>query len=219
MKGYPKQGSPYCPGKFCGHGFVTFAEMVQVMLRLVESQLWKTYSIDWRAVGLWAKDAPDVSIIQRRAIAAQLKACPDNDCPATTSDAFESWLRRCSQDLDRCDFSAFGDFKKNNLLTAQLNILIQAKLISKEQSSRKRFQVLLRDDITSLLTTVKTLYVQCDMTISDYDGDAILNRQDRCPYAYDPRQQDTDADGVADVCDDDIDGDGVKNVLGVVDPW
>lgn len=218
MKGYPKQGSPYCPGKFCGYSFVTFAEMLQVMIRLVEPQLWKTYSIDRRAVGLWAKDAPDVSIAQRRAIAAQLKACPDAACPATTSDAFESRLRRCSQDLDRCDFSAFGDFKKNNLLTAQLNVLIQAKLITKEQSSRKRFQVLFRDDIKGLLDTVKSQYVQCDGSNTDYDSDGITNRQDLCPYSYDPRQHDTDSDGVADVCDDDIDGDGVKNVLGVVDP-
>ncbi len=38
-----------------------------------------------------------------------------------------------------------------------------------------------------------------------------------CPYANNPNKTDTDLDGIFDVCDDDIDNDGVKNALGIFD--
>jgi hypothetical protein len=51
----------------------------------------------------------------------------------------------------------------------------------------------------------------------DPDGDGIANIDDVCPQIYDPLQRDLDKDGIGDVCDDDIDGDGVKNIIWVVD--
>ena len=38
-----------------------------------------------------------------------------------------------------------------------------------------------------------------------------------CFYINNPNQNDTDLDGIIDVCDDDIDNDGIKNVLGIYD--
>jgi hypothetical protein len=52
---------------------------------------------------------------------------------------------------------------------------------------------------------------------NDYDCDGIPNAEDSCPYVYNPNQRDTDADGIGDVCDDDIDNDGIKNPIGIVD--
>jgi thrombospondin 2/3/4/5 len=52
---------------------------------------------------------------------------------------------------------------------------------------------------------------------TDYDRDGVYNAVDLCPYHYDPHQRDFDGDGRGDVCDDDIDGDGVTNTVNVVD--
>lgn len=51
----------------------------------------------------------------------------------------------------------------------------------------------------------------------DQDGDGIPNIDDLCPQVYDPSQNDLDKDGIGDVCDDDIDGDWIKNSIWVVD--
>lgn len=70
-----------------------------------------------------------------------------------------------------------------------------------------------------------------------YAGDALLDNDDdgytnldeyknntdpnvpdsACPYADNPNKNDTDLDGIYDVCDDDIDNDGVKNTLPIYD--
>jgi fimbrial isopeptide formation D2 family protein len=66
----------------------------------------------------------------------------------------------------------------------------------------------------------------------DNDGDGFTNlqeykngtnpnvpnpMQELCAYINNPNQTDTDKDGIIDACDDDIDNDGVKNLLGIYD--
>ena len=46
---------------------------------------------------------------------------------------------------------------------------------------------------------------------SDIDQDTIVDAQDNCPKQGNPKQQDLDNDGLGDICDDDIDGDGFSN--------
>ena len=58
--------------------------------------------------------------------------------------------------------------------------------------------------------------IQCTFN-NDYECDGLDNPHDNCPNAYNPSQKDTDNDGIGDVCDDDIDGDGSKNPVGIVD--
>lgn len=47
----------------------------------------------------------------------------------------------------------------------------------------------------------------------DADDDALYDEDDNCPSTANPSQQDTDADGIGDVCDADLDGDGAVNEL------
>lgn len=48
---------------------------------------------------------------------------------------------------------------------------------------------------------------------ADQDNDGIPDNQDNCPTVPNHFQKDTNQDGIGDACDQDIDGDGVKNVL------
>jgi hypothetical protein len=45
----------------------------------------------------------------------------------------------------------------------------------------------------------------------DADGDGVLDAVDNCPLTSNPKQTDTDGDGLGDNCDPDADGDGIVN--------
>ncbi len=45
----------------------------------------------------------------------------------------------------------------------------------------------------------------------DLDDDGVVDSSDNCPDDFNPSQADLDNDGLGDVCDDDVDGDGVPN--------
>jgi hypothetical protein len=47
----------------------------------------------------------------------------------------------------------------------------------------------------------------------DSDGDLLCDVDDNCPNSPNPTQDDLDADGAGDACDDDDDGDGVPDLL------
>ena len=51
----------------------------------------------------------------------------------------------------------------------------------------------------------------------DLDSDGLHEIFDNCPADFNPQQEDLDGDGIGDLCDPDIDGDGVTNVQEAVD--
>lgn len=63
-------------------------------------------------------------------------------------------------------------------------------------------------DVSSLAYDYRTGYGRISL---DADGDSYNHDDDNCPLVYNFDQLDLDGDGLGDVCDDDIDGDGLSN--------
>jgi len=109
-----------------------------------------------------------------------------------------------------------GKIKQGYRPVAELNLLYNQSIIDIDQSQRRN-----TDKNIDGKTVVETLFklngkVNCAFN-NDYDCDGIDNAKDSCPNTYNPSQKDTDKDTIGDVCDDDIDGDRVKNPIGIVD--
>ena len=57
-------------------------------------------------------------------------------------------------------------------------------------------------------------WVLVEPRINDTDGDGIFDDVDNCVNVSNENQSDIDEEGIGDVCDDDMDGDGIPNVAG-----
>lgn len=99
---------------------------------------------------------------------------------------------------------------------AELNILYSQEIIDLDTALQTDIYAMAEGEL--VLETFYKLYGKISCTFNnDYDCDTKDNDKDSCPNAYNPNQIDTDKDDIGDVCDDDIDGDGVKNKIGIVD--
>lgn len=118
--------------------------------------------------------------------------------------------------LEACQMRSFDKIGQAYWPVAELNILYSQKIIDLDTALKTDIYSMV--DGTLVLETLYKLYGKVNCTFNnDYDCDQKDNDTDSCPNAYNPNQTDTDNDGIGDVCDDDIDGDGTKNAIGIVD--
>lgn len=93
--------------------------------------------------------------------------------------------------------------------------MIQAGIITSQDTSNLSKPISPKEALERL-ALLYDLHTKCEIN-TDYDCDGIPNHEDNCPYTYNPSQNDLDGYGIGDVCDDDVDGDGLKNPVGLVD--
>ena len=98
---------------------------------------------------------------------------------------------------------------------SELNILLKEGIIT-TADTENIYSDLSGDDALKILYYIYRNYSKCSID-TDYDCDGIPNMKDNCPHIFNPSQLDLDQDGIGNVCDDDIDGDGVKNPSNLVD--
>ncbi len=64
------------------------------------------------------------------------------------------------------------------------------------------------------MATVATFSVSfAPLTLADDDEDKLQNHEDNCTQVYNPDQIDADNDGFGNVCDPDLNNDGIVNII------
>lgn len=199
------------------------AEFLQVVINLLSKYIYSNYTSDWKQIQQWRKNLTPDSYPDRywdtqddKNVTQALKQCNTTNCQIIQPEFFKTYLKYCMFNLDACQMRSFDKIGQAYWPVAELNILYSQNIIE--------LNTALQTDIYSMvngklvLETLYKLYGKVSCTFNnDYDCDQIINSKDSCPNDYNPNQVDTDKDGIGDVCDDDIDGDGVKNAVGIVD--
>jgi len=99
---------------------------------------------------------------------------------------------------------------------AELNVLVLENIISTQEANETNVGDYV--DGQTVLTSLARVKEKVACTFDDdKDHDGIKDYADSCYLTYNPSQRDLDGDKIGDVCDDDIDGDTVKNPIGIVD--
>ncbi len=225
MRGYPQDISPICAGMFCGAKSVTKAEFIQVIINLLSEYIFPQYSANWKQMSkrvqrikIWTQadtyvDANDRTLIKQKAL-----DCPEWSCKLENAREFKSYLKYCMFNLKACNMQAFGKIGQAYRPVAELNILYNQNIIDYNEASKEDLSSPAKWNI--VLETLYKLYQFVDCSFNnDYDCDTLDNAHDNCPNKYNPRQWDIDQDGIWDVCDDDIDGDGILNPVWIIDEW
>ncbi len=222
MRGYPASTSPICAGQFCGIKNTTVAEFLQVVVNLITQYIYQDITMNRTTVQKRISGLKPDSYEYKNFSSADLKTIKQNaveckdTCALKKASDVQIYLKYCMFNLTQCGMQAYGKIKQGVWPVAELNLLATQKIISLDSSVRSKTDSLV--DGKTVLQTLFKLNQKIDCTFdNDYDCDGIVNAQDACPNAYNPKQTDTDHDGLADVCSPDIDGDGAKNPIGIVD--
>lgn len=222
MQGYSQYTSPICWGKFCGTKNVSNAEFYQVLVNLLAKYIYQDFSVNWEKVAQWYLSLEDGSYqklsFSRKDLAIIEKYAKEKkgNAPLQSPESLKTYARYCSFNLESCWFTSINDIEQGFWPIAEINILLKKKvLVASEISKSKLFKSPTGKEVLQAIYPVNGL-TQCVFD-SDYDFDKIPNESDNCPTSFNPHQRDSDGDGIGDVCDDDIDNDGIKNPIGIVD--
>ena len=218
MRGYPLATSNICAGKFCGERKVSKGEFFQTLSNLLIDNIKNNYSAPRKAIKAWLEKQNKKSYEYRVFTTEELDLINSKQKiteKITTRTEFTSYLKYCMFNPYECWFQTFEMIGKGVWPLSELNILVQAEIISSQDTKNLSLAITPKQALEKL-NLLYDLHTKCEIN-SDYDCDGIPNHEDNCPYTYNPSQNDLDGYGIGDVCDDDIDGDGLKNPVGLVD--
>lgn len=217
MKGYPLQTSLFCPGKFCGSALARYDELVESLYRLVRPSVLKNYTADRSKIGQRVSASGiDLSLPELTVLKQAKERCGNTPCVLEHSLELDIYTHYCAGQSDRCGLPIYKNFGSLLYKQVKLAIVTQAGVIPKADADLYQPNSLVQGAVVSRYLAPLQKQLQCT-PVTDYDTDDVANERDSCLYAFNPNQRDSDADGMWDVCDDDIDGDGITNTIGVVD--
>lgn len=221
MRWYPNWVSPICDGKFCGTRTTTLWEFLQVVLNIADQYVYQKYLVKWSDIKSWMDSLPQWTYAYNYLTndeKALINKYANNGTsgPLPNEEVLQPYIKYCMFNLKACGMQNFGAIWQWYWPVAELNILYDNDIVEHEKFKDGETNKLV--DWKYVLETLYNLFklIDCDFNY-DYDCDWLVNHEDNCPNTYNPSQTDTDWDGIWDVCDDDIDGDGIKNPIGIVD--
>ncbi|GHW02248.1 hypothetical protein AGMMS50249_0340 [candidate division SR1 bacterium] len=219
LRGYPSTSAlGNCKNKFCGGQAITKSEFLQAILNLVDNQIFISFDADRKAIKDWfsslQKTSYQYQVLTTKDIQAIQKAGEETRNLATV-DELGAYMRYCMFHLEACGFQEIAGLKQGWRPISELNVLMKSGIITTDDA-KNLYDVIDGKEVLKILDYVNSTFVKCSPN-DDYDCDGIKNVDDNCPNTYNPHQRDLDGDGVGNVCDADIDGDGSPNPLGVVD--
>ena len=220
MAWYPST-STKCKWKFCGQDSITTSEVYQTVLNISQDKIRNNYTVNWREVKSRLSSLKRDGIEMRVLNNTNIKAINGADIKsniAQTNDEFQAWLKYCMYNLSWCNFQRFWKIWRWYWPVSELNILYKEWIITQEDAMKvaESNSSVNGADALRIFWKVFDNYGNCTFNV-DYDCDGITNGKDNCPYVYNLNQYDLDADGIGNVCDDDIDGDWERNPEWIVD--
>lgn len=222
MRWYPKATSPVCGGQFCGTKATTTAEFLQVVINILAKYIYKDFYLNWKEVNtrisklkIDSYEGKNFTTDDKKVITEKSTTC-ENTCTLQNNNEVNLYLKYCMFNISKCNMQEVGKIKQWYRPVAELNVLYSQSIIDIDQNKRRT-----TDKNIDGKTVLETLFklngkVNCAFN-NDYDCDGLDNAEDSCSNMYNPSQKDFDHDGVGDVCDNDIDNDGIKNPIGIVD--
>lgn len=217
INGYPLNAFGFCKGEFCGANTALASELLQMTLNISAIRIRNSYLIDFTTIRdrLVQNDWP----IEELALANRGNTrCAGETCIPRDLDEFKLYLKYCTFHLEQCGMQPLVWLAQGFWPVAELNVLIQQWIIRPDDVLLTRLKsVIFENDIQRVLWWLEVLYSCPDVGVVDSDGDGVADYLDNCPTDRNPSQRDMDGDGIGDVCDEDIDGDGLLNIKWYID--
>lgn len=218
MKGYPVATSPVCGGSFCGDRALTRAEFYQTLSNILAPRIYHRYSFNWDQITRRFDKQSSTSYSYKMFTETEIARLGEkkrNPAGLSQTIDLEIYMKYCMFNLNSCNYDRYVNLQEGVWPIAQINLLIKEGVLTPSTVANIH-EYITPEEALQQLYNLYRLHTQCYFD-DDYDCDGIPNTQDNCPYDFNPSQRDSDGDKVGDVCDDDIDGDGIKNPIGIVD--
>lgn len=214
VNGYPRDISPFCPGRFCWVNYVKQWELIQIIFNLIKQNPKKLYSINRKSVKSRLNNKntsiiaqKNFSIEDRAMIEKKSNEC-SNNCRITSPEEFDIYAKYCTRNLWSCSMIDFSTLREWQRPIAELNILLKEEITNIIQADKlKPYEPANSQQLLEYLYSAQE-EASCAFD-TDYDNDSILNHLDNCSIVRNPSQRNLDNDKFGDVCDNDIDWDGI----------